>query len=101
MRLIEAEALIRGGQWQNGMDKINYVRNAFGLGDATAANESEAFDALSHERLVMLWLEGRRLFDLHRFDDPFLSGRDHCFPFADSEINSNPNLTDCTGPACS
>ena len=101
MRLIEAEALIRGGQWQNGMDKINYVRNAFGLGDATAANESEAFDALSHERLVMLWLEGRRLFDLHRFDDPFLSGRDHCFPFADSEINSNPNLTGCTGPACS
>jgi hypothetical protein len=101
MRLIEAEASLRSGSWQTAMDEINYVRGQFGLADATAANESEAYDALSHERLVMLWLEGRRLFDLSRFDDPFLSGRDSCFPFADSEINSNENLAGCTGPACS
>lgn len=101
MRLIEAEALLRNGQWQGALDKINYVRDAFGMDDAVATSEAETWDALSHERLVTLWLEGRRLFDLHRFDDPFLNGRDYCFPFADSEINSNPNLAGCSGPACS
>lgn len=101
MRLIEAEADLRSGNWSDALDGINYVRTAFGMANATAANETETYAALSHERLVMMWLEGRRLFDLYRFDDPFLSGRDYCFPFADSEINSNDNLTGCTGPACS
>jgi hypothetical protein len=101
MRLIEAEALLRGNDRAGAMDMINYVRSAFGMPDATATTDDEAWAALSHERLVTLWLEGRRLFDLDRFDDPFLSARDHCFPFADSEINSNENLENCTGPACS
>lgn len=101
MRLIEAEATLRGGSWEDALDKINYVRDAFEMPDATAGSEAETWDALSHERLVMMWLEGRRLFDLHRFSDPFLTGRDYCFPFADSELNSNLNLEGCTGPACS
>ncbi len=101
MRFIEAEAMLRGGQWENALDMLNVVRAGFGLADLTAANESAVWDHLSNERLVTMWLEGRRLFDLYRFDDPFLSGRDYCFPFADSEINSNENLTGCTGPACS
>jgi hypothetical protein len=101
MRLIEAEAAIRTGDVPGGMDKINYVRAAFGLGPQTAATESEALAALNHERLVVLWLEARRLYDLDRWNDSFLTGRDACFPFADSEINSNPNLAGCSGPACS
>jgi len=101
MRLIEAEATLRGGSWEDALGEINYVRDAFDMPDATATSEAETWDALSHERLVMMWLEGRRLFDLDRFDDPFLSGRDYCFPFPDSEINSNENLFGCTGPACS
>jgi len=101
MRFIEAEAMLRGGQWQNALDMLNVVRAGFSLGDLTAASEAEVWDHLSTERYLTMWLEGRRLFDLYRFDDPFLSGRDYCFPFADSEINSNSNLTGCTGPACS
>jgi hypothetical protein len=101
MRLIEAEASLRQGQWSDALAGINYVRGAFTLPDATAGNEAETWDALSHERLVLMWLEGRHLYDLYRLDDPFLTGRDYCFPFADSEINSNPNLAGCTGPACS
>lgn len=101
MRFIEAEAMLRAGQWENALDMINVVRTGFDLADLTADNEAAVWDHLSNERLVTMWLEGRRLFDLHRFDDPFLSGRDYCFPFADSEINSNPNLENCTGPACS
>jgi hypothetical protein len=101
MRLIEAEALLRDGDRAGAMTMINYVRSAAGLPDATAASDPEAWDALSHERLVVLWLEARHLMDAYRLDDPFLTGRDYCFPFADSEINSNENLTGCTGPACS
>ena len=101
MRLIEAEALLRGNDRAGAMDKINYVRSAFGLPDATAATDDEAWAALSHERLVVMWLEARRLMDLDRLNDPFLTGRDYCFPFPDSEINSNENLEGCTGPACS
>ena len=102
MRLIEAEALLRTGDVTGAVTKINYVRTNFGgLAAVTAATETEAWAALSHERLVTLWLEGRRFYDLHRLNDPFLSGRDHCFPFSDSEINSNENLAGCTGEACS
>jgi hypothetical protein len=101
MRLIEAEALLRDNDRAGAMDMINYVRSAFGLADATAATDDEAWAALSHERLVVMWLEARRFMDLHRYNDPFLTGRDYCFPFPDSEINSNENLEGCTGPACS
>jgi hypothetical protein len=101
MRLIEAEALLTSGQWQDAMDKINHVRSAQGIAEVTAASEAEAWTALKQERLVELWLEGRRLADLSRWNDPFLSGRDHCFPFSQGEINSNENLTGCSGPACS
>jgi hypothetical protein len=101
MRLIEAEAMLQNGQWQEAMTKINHVRSGFDLPAAVATNETEAWEALKQERLILLWLEGRRLADLSRWNDPFLSGRDQCFPFSQGEINSNPNLAGCTGPACS
>jgi len=101
MRLIEAEALLSSGQWQQAMDKINHVRSAQGIAEVTAASEAEAWTALKRERLIELWLEGRRLADLSRWNESFLSGRDHCFPFSRGEINSNPNLAGCSGPACS
>ena len=101
MRLIEAEVLLRNSDRAGAMDKINHVRSAFGMADASAGTDDEAWAALSHERLVVMWLEARRLMDLNRLNDPFLTGRDYCFPFPDSELNSNENLEGCTGPACS
>jgi hypothetical protein len=100
MRLIEAENLLTSGDRAGAMAKINYVRTSFGMDTKTAATDAEAWEALRHERLVMLWLEGRYLAYLKRTNDPFLNGRDSCFPFSDAEINSNPNLTGCSGPAC-
>jgi hypothetical protein len=101
MRLIEAENLLRTGDRDGAMEKINAIRTHFGLDPKTAADDAEAWEALAHERLVTLWLEARHLMDLDRLDDPFLTGRDACFPFSDAEINSNPNLAGCSGPACS
>ncbi|MFH1763776.1 MAG: RagB/SusD family nutrient uptake outer membrane protein [Gemmatimonadota bacterium] len=101
MRLIEAEALLASGNRPGAMTKINYVRSAFGMPAAAAVTDAEAWTVLKRERLVTLWLEGRRLADLYRLNDPFLAGRDYCFPFSKGEINSNLNLAGCTGPACS
>ena len=101
MRLIEAEAALRGGDIDGAMEKINYVRANWDMAAKTATTEAEAWAALDHERLVTLWLEGRRLWDNLRLNSSFLSGRDTCFPFSNAEINSNVNLMGCTGPACS
>lgn len=96
MRLIEAEAKLRAEDVAGAMALINKVRAAFGVAPKSAATAAEAWQALDHERLVTLWLEGRRLKDNARFFEQgvnrYLEGRDKCFPFSDSEINSNPNL---------
>lgn len=93
MRLIEAEAMIRGGSVAQGVDMINYVRSAFDMPDVNATTQADALAALEHERLVTLWMENRRLRDAIRFNSPSLQGKETCFPFSDSEINSNSNLS--------
>lgn len=102
MRLIEAEALLRKtpADVTGAMAMINKVRAAVGLPDATASTPADGLAVLARERLATLWLEGRHLMDAVRFNDPFLSGRDSCFPFSDAEINSNPNMEGCGGPEC-
>lgn len=96
MRLIEAEVKLRAGDVAGAMALINKVRVAFKVPLRTAVTAAEAWQALDHERLVTLWLEARRLKDNARFFEQgvnrYLEGRDKCFPFSDSEINSNPNL---------
>jgi hypothetical protein len=118
MRLIEAEALLRGGDVAGAMAKMNEVRTFWGLADLTVANEDEAWVHLDHERYLTLWLEARRLFDMRRWDTPdnrnrlplirFLYGeefnvyemdpgipkRTSCLPLSFNECNSNLALTD-------
>ncbi|MGH7445850.1 MAG: RagB/SusD family nutrient uptake outer membrane protein, partial [Longimicrobiales bacterium] len=60
---------------------------------------ADAWELLRFERGATLWLEGRRLWDLRRWDaeggvvaDPFSEGRDLCFPISDEEQRVNPNL---------
>jgi len=112
-RLIEAEAALRNNQLDEFINQINKVRDLYGLdhldapASAGALEYPNAFDdgwsILDGERMLTLWLEGRRLWDLHRWDHPFLNGgtvawegeprRDSCMPVPSGECRVNPNFT--------
>jgi hypothetical protein len=67
MRLIEAEALLRGGNVSGAVAKINEVRARHGLSAASAGNAAEGWVLLMRERGLELFLEGRRLGDVRRW----------------------------------
>ena len=67
------------------------IRLASGAEAALIAAEAAGQD-VAQERALELWLEGHRLADMRRRDDPFLQGGDSCFPIPQSEIDTNPNL---------
>jgi hypothetical protein len=99
MRLIIAESILRSGDWQAAMAVINSLRDDLSVTRWSAASPADAWTALGRERGIELWLEGRRLGDLFRwqadkvpgtFDD--MTGRDLCFPIGISELDTNPNL---------
>src|SRR5690606_4661867 len=74
MILIRAEALLRAGDWRGAVDLINHLRSTV-ISDLTgqpippvaASSEVEAWTLLKNERRIELWLEGRRMFDLRRW----------------------------------
>lgn len=101
MRLLEAEALLRNGQWQQATEIVNQIRTSAGMEAWSVSGLEEAWTALQRERGIELWLEGRRLGDIHRWlsdssnprggiDD--MTGRSTCFPISQIERDSNPNL---------
>ncbi len=124
MRLLEAENALLQGDLNTFAAKINEVRSFFGLstidvaditgvGSLTPDPETKSthktsmngWDILDRERHLTLWLEGRRLWDLHRWDHPFLdrggivyqteatlSRRASCLPISDQECQVNPNV---------
>ncbi|MDP2958516.1 MAG: RagB/SusD family nutrient uptake outer membrane protein [Longimicrobiales bacterium] len=101
MRLIEAEALLRDGDVAGAMAKMNQVRARWQLAPLSAADRDKAWAHLYNERLLTLWLEGRRLHDLHRWNHPFLHGgylyhvgapeRASCWGVGLNECQTNPN----------
>ena len=99
MLLIRAEAALRDGERGEAMVHINAARGEVGLGPAAAGSDAEAWALLRDERGATLWLEGRRFWDLRRWNqengparDGFLDGRDACVPISASERASNNNL---------
>jgi len=112
-RLIEAEVALRNGDLAEFTAQINRVRALYDLPaidvPATAGSleypnaYDDAWSILDAERYLTLWLEGRRLWDLHRWDHPFLDGgevvwpsdpqRDSCMPVPANECRYNPNFT--------
>ena len=118
MRLIEAEAALVAGDLSTALEKINEVRAFFDLDPASADQigqpgpdgfaDGSAYALLDRERFLTLWLEGRRLHDLRRWDHPFLysdgfvyasrvTKRAACIPISESECDTNPNI-ECQNP---
>jgi hypothetical protein len=127
MRLIEAEAMLVSGDWEDAMTLINQVRTR-NISDVTgqplepwqANSLEEAWTFLKRERLIELWLEGRRAPDERRWaagnapgstdtpdwEDPSHPGhtplflqnpRSFCFDIPDSERDLNPNVPPAVG----
>lgn len=121
MRLIQAEAMLLGGDWQGALTVINEVRVAAGVDpweeEYRPTNSDEVYAALKHERGLVLWLEGRRLGDFFRWNRDNAPGQLHeleevagtreqgshllrqdlCFPIARSEVDTNENISGPTG----
>jgi hypothetical protein len=77
---------------------VNQERAVYSLAPVTQpASTADAWTLLQRERGAVLWLETRRLWDLRRWNaegtNAFLTGRDKCMPFGQSEIASNPNVS--------
>lgn len=109
MRLLEAEAKLRAGDWEGAMTLINSIRTSASAPAVTASNATEAWTRLKRERGIELWLEGRRIGDLRRWKatntpgdlDPLempgsvsklSANQSLCYPIPKAEIESNPNL---------
>jgi starch-binding outer membrane protein, SusD/RagB family len=112
MRLLEAEALLRDGQWQQALPLINKRRVALGLAPWTAASSTDAWTVYKRERGIELWLEGRRMADLRRWKENNSPGALHpletagsprtgsflianqslCYPIPIGERETNPNV---------
>lgn len=134
MRLIQAEAMLMMDDIPGMVDYLNMARASYGdpaeTGldplDATGLVEGslefrdqyphyamegdadwDAWSMLDQERYASLWITGKRLFDLDRWNHPFLAGgylaknvpgaagtdpRVSCMPVARNECDLNPNI---------
>jgi starch-binding outer membrane protein, SusD/RagB family len=105
MQLILAEAELRQNDWQSARTRLNALRGAVDQPPEETSGLDETWTLLWQERSIQLWLEGRQLGDRFRRESgglpgtpvQDLSGRDVCFPIADSEINTNPNINGPNG----
>ncbi len=96
MNLIAAEVYMRKNDYVNEAAKLNIDRVANGLAAIpTPANAAEAQNALLNERMAVLFVEGHRAYDLHRFNlvgTVLGAGRNTMLPLSRNEILSNPSM---------
>lgn len=110
MLLIRAEALlVQDSDIPGAMALLDELRADVGVDPLPApADMAEAWASLKRERGAELWLEARRLGDFFRWDrdgrpgalhprevpgpESHMQTQDLCFPIAQSEIDTNPNI---------
>ena len=119
MRLLEAENALLNGDLTTFTAKINAVRTFHGLAAIAAVTSAGSitggvnksshptsmlgWDVLDRERHLTMWMEGRRLWDLSRWDHPYLDGggvvyaatvarRASCMSISDQECQVNNNI---------
>lgn len=105
--LIRAEARARQGELSNARQDLDMVRNLAGLANTTATTEAEIIEAVQQERRFELFTEhGHRFFDLKRNGAlntvlPLVklgwNSTDVHWPIPETELLSNPNLTQNLG----
>lgn len=96
MNLIAAEVYMRKNDYANEAAKLNIDRTANGLAAIPVpTNAAEAQNALLNERMAVLFVEGHRAYDLHRFNlvgTVLGTGRNTMLPLSRNEILSNPSM---------
>jgi hypothetical protein len=95
MRLIEAEVYMKQGNLAQAMAQINKVRANAGLNPVTATTPEKVQEHLLWERFSQMYLEGMRMYDLHRFKLATAvlgPNRPTQYPLDGSEITLNPNV---------
>jgi hypothetical protein len=96
MNLIAAEVYMRKNDYANEAAKLNIDRTANGLtAIPVPTNAAEAQNALLNERMAVLYVEGHRAYDLHRFNlvgTVIGTGRNTMLPLSRNEILANPSM---------
>lgn len=103
MRLIEAEVHWRNGNFAAAMTLINAVRANAGLLPVAAVDEAKVREHLLWERFAQFYLEGMRMYDLHRFKlvrTVLGANRPTQYPMDGSEITLNPNTSGSLRDRC-
>ncbi len=110
IRTLQAEGALRQNNYEAAEDYLNQARAYYGMDPLELpTNEAEAWAVLRVERYATTWLEGRRLWDMRRWEveggvkrDPYLQGRDECFPIGSSERAANRKVRALWGgcPTC-
>lgn len=104
MLMLRAEAALRADDVPGAMALINQQRAFYDTAGTTlpplsATTAAETWPILQNERAATLWIEGRRFWDLRRWNaepapikNTFLDTRDKCIPVSENEEQSNPNF---------
>jgi SusD family len=96
MDLIEAEVFMRRGDFTSMAAKINGLRTAVGLAAIPAPTSAAAAqNVLLNERMAVLFVEGFRAYDLHRFNlvtQVLGANRATMLPLSRNEILANANM---------
>ena len=96
MNLIAAEVYLRKGDYANMARKLNENRTPVGLTAIPAPTTAAAAQAaLLNERMAVLFVEGQRMYDLHRYNlvrSVLGPDRATMLPLSRTEILANPNM---------
>ena len=100
MLMLRAENALRASDIGGAYAFLNQARVVAAMTPLTVPSDlASAWVTLQKERGATLWLEGRRLWDLRRWNvetgpshSSFLDGRDKCIPIGLAELQTNPNL---------
>jgi len=96
MDLIAAEVYMRKADYTNMAAKLNGLRTAVGLAAIPVPSSAAAAqNALLNERMAVLFVEGFRAYDLHRFNlvgTVLGTGRATMLPLSRNEILANTSM---------